>query len=246
MNKIVKITDDEIFIGKEDGSVVTTEKSNASWDVKVGDIVELFVSGDTVILNLAKKQKTNVANGFLGSIVKCCQKILPIVFSSMFVLFLTALIVISSVPRGNKYTYETNIGGMEISSVVTFDGDEITLTSYYELNGESEDEVVTSNYKITDGKLYTYNLTTKEYNYAGKISSTEAVIENEGMKLVYKENTMITLRTMSIVFMIIFAVLDTAAIAVMLLTKKGVIKLNNSSTAVVNAEPEKTEEVAAE
>lgn len=246
MNKVVKVTEDEVFIGKDDGSVVKTEKSNATWDVKVGDVVELFVSGDMVILNLTKKQKSNVTNGFLGSIVKSCQKILPIAFSCLFVLFLTALIVISSVPRGNKYTYEANIGGMEISSVVTFDGDEITLTSYYELNGETDDEIVTSTYKITDGKLYTYNLTTKEYNYAGKISSTEAVIENDGMKLIYKENTMIALRTISIVFMIIFAVLDTAAIAVMLLTKKGVIKLNNSSTAVVNAEPEKREEVTAE
>ena len=43
MNKVIKITDDEVLIGKDDGSIVKTEKSNATWDVKVGDEVKVKI-----------------------------------------------------------------------------------------------------------------------------------------------------------------------------------------------------------
>ena len=242
MNKVVKVTEDEVFIGKDDGSVVKTEKSNATWDVKVGDVVELFVSGDTVILNLAKKVKEKKENSFVKKTVNLCQKTLPMIFSSLFAIFLVALLVISFVPRGNKYTFEAELMGLKVTSTITFKGDEMELVN------STSTEVFTSKYKIEDGKLYEFNTETNKYDFVGEITSTKLTMSAEdlGFSMEYKENTMIALRTMSIVFMIIFAVLDTAAIAVMLLTKKGVIKLNNSSTAVVNAEPEKTEEVTAE
>ena len=57
MNKVIKITDDEVLIGKDDGSIIKTEKSNATWDVKVGDEVELFVDGNTIIPALKKNSK---------------------------------------------------------------------------------------------------------------------------------------------------------------------------------------------
>ena len=234
MNKVIKITEDEIFIGRDDGSVLTTEKANASWDVQVGDEVEVFASGETVILNLAKPNKRNKSsklmnNAFVNKIVSLSQKIFPIVFSCLFVLFLVALIVVSCVPRGSKYTFKDEIAGIEISSVVEFTKDELTSTTYYSESLEDENMIYTTNYKITDGKLYTYNLTTKEYNYAGKISSTKAIIESEGLKIEYKENTMIALQTLSIVFMVIFAVLDLASITILVLTKKGIIKSNQNS-----------------
>ena len=57
MNKVIKITDDEVLIGKDDGSIIKTEKSNATWDVKIGDEVELFTDREDIVINLVKKLK---------------------------------------------------------------------------------------------------------------------------------------------------------------------------------------------
>ena len=44
----------------------------------------------------------------LDKMVSCCQKILPITFSCLFGLFLIALIVVCSLPRGNKYVFKSS------------------------------------------------------------------------------------------------------------------------------------------
>lgn len=227
MNKVIKITDDEVLIGKDDGSIVKTEKSNATWDVKVGDEVELFTSGETVILNLAKKVKEKKENGFVNGVVKLCQKMFLISFTSLFALFMVALIVIGMIPRGNKYTYNAEIMGMELSATVSFEGDEMSM----KMTGD--EEIMVTKYKIESKKLYEYNTETSAYDYVGEISSTKITYKLDlgevgSFNMIFKENTMIALRTLSIVCMIIFAVLDLAALTVMILTKKGIIKLSDS------------------
>ena len=227
MNKVIKITDDEVLIGKDDGSIIKTEKSNATWDVKVGDEVELFTSGETVILNLAKKAKEKKEKGFVNGVVRLCQKMFLISFTSLFALFMVALIVIGMIPRGNKYTYNAEIMGMELSATVSFKGDEMSM----KMTGD--EEIIVSKYKIESKKLYEYNTETSAYDCVGEISSTKITYkidlgEDGSFNMVFKENTMITLRTLSIVCMIIFAVLDLAALTVMILTKKGIIKLSDS------------------
>ena len=227
MNKIIKITDDEVLIGKDDGSIVKTEKSNATWDVKVGDEVELFTSGETVILNLSKKAKEKKEKRFVNDVVRLCQKMFLISFTSLFALFMIALIVIGVIPRGSKYTYNAEIMGMEVSATLSFKGDEMYMKSTF------DEEIAVAKYKIESKKLYEYNTETLTYDYVGEISSTKITYkldlgEDGSFSMIYKENTMIALRTLSIVCMIIFAVLDLAALSVMILTKKGIIKLSES------------------
>ncbi len=242
MNKVIKITEEEIFIGKDDGSIVKTEKSNASWEVQVGDTVELFISGDTVILNLAKKVKEKKENSIVKKTINLCQKTLPMIFSSCVALFLVALLVICFVPKGNKYTFEAELMGMKVTSTIKFKGNEMELVN------STSNEVFTSKYNIEDGKLYELNTETNNYDLIGEISSTKITLSAEvlGFSMEYKENTMIALRTMSIVFMVIFAILDAAAITVMILSKKGIIKINNEEKEVQETTLETVEETTAE
>lgn len=231
MNKVIKITEDEIFIGKEDGSIVKTERANANWDVKLGDKVELYASGKTVIVNLARrvKEKKECKPIIEKFSIFGQKKIFPIILSCLFAVFLIALIVINSVPRGKKYTYKADLDFVYVSMVVEFDDDEVTASGVMEMFGDKDDIIGTNKYKITNGKLYIYQEEEKTYEYAGEISSTELEFEiMDGYTLKCKENTMITLRTISIVFMIIFGLLDAAAITFMILIKKGIIKLPNS------------------
>ncbi len=234
MNKVIKVTDDEIFVGMEDGSVVRTEKSNASWDVQIGDNVELFASGDMIILNLVtatrKSDKSKLTNGVFCKIAKLCQKVFPIAFSVLFVMFLTALIVVCSLSKGDKYTGKIYEDGVEFNIVIDFEDDNyLLLTSEYEEWGDKPVRMSeTVRYRIDDGKLYMYSTDSEGFIYVGKITSTQ--IEANGFMggsypLELKEKTMITLRTLSAVFMSLFAVLDLASVTVMLLIKNGKIKI---------------------
>ena len=57
MNKVIKIADNEIYVGTKDGSFIIVNKENVSWDVQLGDQVDIFKNGDDVILSLKKKSK---------------------------------------------------------------------------------------------------------------------------------------------------------------------------------------------
>ena len=239
MNKIIKIEENKIFVGKDDGSILETETSNASWDVKVGDEVEVFTSGDTVILSLAKKTKEKKCCPIIKKAVNACHKLLPMIFTGLFAIFTIALIVICALPKGNRYEFDMEIMGMELTSTIKFKGDEMQMTM-------STLDKVTSvkyDYDIEDGKLYEYNTETKKYDYLGEISSTKLTIKEPetGMMLEYEEETMIALRTLSIVFMAIAAVLDFACIAVVFLTKKGIIKLDEAQAVQPTTTSEATE-----
>lgn len=234
MNKVIKVTDDEVFVGMEDGSIVRTEKSNASWDIQIGDNVELFASGDMIILNLVtatrKSDKSKLTNGVFCKIAKLCQKVFPIAFSVLFVMFLTALVVVCSLSKGDKYTGKVYEDGVEFNIVIDFEDDNyLLLTSEYEEWGDKPVRMSERvRYRIDDGKLYLYSTDSEGFIYVGKITSTQ--IEASGFMddsypLELKEKTMITLRTLSAVFMSLFAVLDLASVVVMLLIKNGKIKI---------------------
>lgn len=222
MNKVIKVTDDEVFVGMEDGSVVKTERMNASWDVQVGDNVELFSDGAVIILNLissTQKERTiKQRTGVFSKIAKLCQKVFPIAFSALFVLFLTALIVVVSVPRGKKYVYEE----AGVSAIITFEDDDTATIEAVE-SGDPDSIFATCTCDISDGKLYVFR--NGKYIYLGKITSRNIIMYTDGIKLEYKENTMITLATLSTVFMSLFAVLDLASVTIMLLIKNGKIKI---------------------
>ena len=151
---------------------------------------------------------------------------MPIIFTGLFAFFTIALIVICVLPKGHKYEFEMEFMGMELTSTIKFKGDEMQMTM------STLDEVTSVKYDIEYGKLYEYNTETKKYDYLGEISSTKLTIKEPetGMMLEYEEETMIALRTLSIVFMAIAAVLDFACIAVVFLTQKGIIKLDETQT----------------
>lgn len=148
MNKIIKIADGKVFVGKDDGSILETEISNASWDAKVADEVEVFSSGDTVILSLAKKAKEKKVFPIVKKTVNACQKLLPMIFTGLFAFFTIALIVICALPKGHKYEFEMEFMGMELTSTIKFKGDEMQMTM------STLDEVTSVKYDIEDGKLY--------------------------------------------------------------------------------------------
>ena len=87
MNKIIKITDNEVVVGKDDESVLKVKKSSVNWNAKVGDAVDIFADGDETILSLSKQYVQKKDCKILQCLVKGCQKILPIVFSGLVGLF---------------------------------------------------------------------------------------------------------------------------------------------------------------
>ena len=232
MNKVIKVTEDEIFVGKSDGSVVKTEKSNASWDVQVGDYVEIFSSGDMLILNLIsqvtiKKKKDNSTNSFSQKLFKLCRRVLPVTFTALLVFFLTALIVIVSVPRGWKYKFEESVAGAYANISIRLENDEyavlVSEIGDYDIPPETFMERL--RYRIIDGRFYMWSEEDESFMYCGKISSTKIEWVAEGVTVELKENTMITLKVFSIVFMSVFAALDVASIVVCGLIKNGKIKI---------------------
>ncbi|MBQ8425941.1 MAG: hypothetical protein IJX17_08015 [Clostridia bacterium] len=350
MNKVIKVTEDTIYVGKNDGEIVKTNISNASWDVKVGDEVEIFANDEIIILYLIKKldkeleienkqklrqeiendikqklkveykqklrqeveyeirqeieaevreelkqkinaelrqemyqqnqndlkldmlqekvqnlkqdyksRQENVNSSFKSRIVKKCKPKLIVKLTVFFAVFLAALITISVLPHGIKYTGEYELYDRTIKISYKFsDGlveiatkcDELpddTESNKNETNDENiEDELYNEllggqdykdgiikemlgtelvKYKIKDGYLYLYNSLTG-YIKQGTISSTKIEIKgsNEAENIVLKDNTLSTIKTVSIVCLILFGTLDLIAMIILYLKQNGIIK----------------------
>ena len=228
MNKVIKIADNEIYVGTKDGSFIIVNKENVSWDVQLGDQVDIFKNGDDVILSLKKKSKQKNKKPSLNKWFKLCRRVFPITFTALFVVFLSALIVIVSVPRGWKYTYN---GAHGVSSTIelkrTNNGGDANIL--YKVYGE---EIIdkTRSFRIYGDKLYLrYNF---DYNYVGNISSTEIVIYKDGVRYEYREKTMTAFKIISIVCMGIFAALDAVSVVILILIKNGKIKINQDEEIV--------------
>lgn len=236
MNKIIKITDDEIVIGKDDGSVLKTAKSNANYDAKVDDVVDVFVDGDTTIIAKSKKYVEKKECKFLSKLICGCQKLLPIIFSSIFVLSLICLIVVCAVPRGKMYKNKQVFGNIIVNSEISFSGKNMTVRNYY--NGNDSKTVF--EYKIKNGKLYYLSKTANEYLEFGSISSTKIVVENsQNETLVYVEKGMKAFVAVFIAITVISGVCDIACFTVLVLTKKGIIKLDDNKMKQDKASSEK-------
>lgn len=122
MNKVVKITEDKIFVGQDDGSLLETDRTNANYDVKVGDVVEVYSKDDLIIINKISDKNPTKSN---KNNIKL-SKILSITFSIIFSFFLISFIVISVLPHGKVYTYEMSDGEDYYRIKLTFSEDIVT------------------------------------------------------------------------------------------------------------------------
>ena len=224
MNKIIKITDDEIVIGKDDGSVLKTAKSNANYDAKVDDVVDVFVDGDTTIIAKSKKYVEKKECKFLTKLIRGCQRLLPIIFSSIFALSLICLIVVCAVPRGKMYKNKQVFGNIIVNSEISFSGKNMTVRNYY--NGNDSKTVF--EYKIKNGKLFYFSKTANKYLEFGSLSSTKIEVEDsENQTLIFVEKGMKSLVAVFIVLTVVSGLCDIACFTVIILTMKGIIKLDD-------------------
>ena len=63
MAKVLKVKDEVISIGTDDGKIKEVRTTDLNFDPKVGDEVEVFESEDSVIVTKKEKEKDNYANG---------------------------------------------------------------------------------------------------------------------------------------------------------------------------------------
>lgn len=228
MDKVIKVTDDEVFVGRENGSIIKTSKENVSFDAEVGDGVEIFSNGNMIILNLTKKMRNkNNKNKNHSKFFELCQKVFPIMFFTFFVIFFIMFCIINLVECGNKYVFKANFLGVEVSSSLNFSDNECALDASMDIIGYNE--VSTYNYKIVGKKLYFYNYETKKWVYQGTISATKVVVKEKmdnGMELtiVYKESVLYGLNVTAIVLFSISLALEIVSLVLWQLYKKGIIK----------------------
>lgn len=170
-----------------------------------------------------------IQNKFISKIVYLSQKIFPIIFSSLTAIFLILLIVSCVISRGKLYEFKYKYDDYNsITTRIEFSSKTFEVRNYYP-NGEKDSSVF--EYKIKDGKLYYFEEYQDKYLEYGSINSTKLVIDtNTGFKYVFVEKGIVALKSVSITFLIIFAVLDAASIAVLILNKKGIIKIKSEVT----------------
>lgn len=229
MDKVIKVTDDEIYIKKEDDSIVKTVRKDESFDAKVGD---------STISQVEEKDKMNEVkkiNKKAFDVLKLV-KLLSVVFFGVFLISLIGLIVVVSSPKGRRYETSVSYEGETYSFSIEFKNGKAESRSYDPF--EDEYIVNTTDYLIADGKLYGKEISyhygkdgtvesTEEsegFVYAGEITSTKLVIGG----VVLKEKTMSALKVSSITLMIVFGVLDLFALATIILSKKGLLKLEKN------------------
>lgn len=240
MNKVIKITDDEVLIGKDDGSIIKTEKSNATWDVKVGDEVELFVDGNTIIPVLKKKLKSKKKNKFLTITSKLSQKIFIPLFTMIWALSLISIIVLGVIPRGDTYLYKDNIIGVDVSSKMVFSEDGMEIEALDE-NGEYK--ITSYSFKIVSGSLYVWSSERGEFEYWGKISSTKINLVSGVAKVELKEARLMPVKIVSIVLLSVFASLDLLMMILVVIDKCKRNKDNQKFEYEVIAEREEMSEI---
>ncbi len=71
MAKVIKITDDIVYIGLENEKMVKVAKQAISWDVKVGEIVDVHQSDDEILVSrhLNKVVTSNNPYAYSGNVV---------------------------------------------------------------------------------------------------------------------------------------------------------------------------------
>lgn len=62
MFKIIKVNEEFAYIGNSEGKVIKMNKSALDWEIKVGDYVELYESGDEIIVTKTDAQSEHLLN----------------------------------------------------------------------------------------------------------------------------------------------------------------------------------------
>ena len=178
------------------------------------------------------------------------KKPLVIISGALFGVFLIMLIVICAIPHGKTYSAETTItqnqmqGNIRISVELS---DKVTLKMEY-LSGDlfegmdDEYRVITTNgeYKIENGELFIKLDGNSDFQNVGKINSFK-ITQNEESSVLGSEGSSIlecttnqALLVVSVVFMIISALVLAGSVTVLVLDKKGILKIKTANDA---AEP---------
>lgn len=59
MSKVIKVTDDEVFVGTDGGQIVKIEKNKMTWFASVGDEVDVFTSNEETIIVKKENKKSS-------------------------------------------------------------------------------------------------------------------------------------------------------------------------------------------
>lgn len=59
MSKVIKVTDDEVFVGTDGGQIVKIEKNKMNWFASVGDEVDVFTSNEETIIVKKENKKSS-------------------------------------------------------------------------------------------------------------------------------------------------------------------------------------------
>lgn len=254
MYSVVKITEDKIYMLSDDGKMYKTDIANAKWNVQVGDIIAIHnIENEVILTKINKEPEVKKKPKNHAGFVKVCQKFLLPIFSVLFAISLIGFFVIALLPHGKTYKYNVDKENGDFVKVeIVFGKNDIDVTldyletiDFFDINSELnlEPQIIRENnttkckYKIEKKELYALDDTTGVYVKIGKISSTkiifESLYEDESTGLTatifLEEHTMQTLKTLSLVLFIVFAVLDLACVVVVILNKKGIIKTANES-----------------
>ena len=178
------------------------------------------------------------------------KKPLVIISGALFGVFLIMLIVVCAVPHGKTYTWSYDIMGQHVMDMeMSFDKDTILMTIEYDKDVAASEGIpenqrriaVKNDYEIRNGELYTREEGATTFDYSGKISAFKITMSGEDMGVGYNDlkvelicHTNVAIRTVSVVFMIISALVLAGSVTVLVLDKKGILKIKTANDA---AEP---------
>lgn len=169
----------------------------------------------------------------------------PLLYGAIgvFAVFTILLVVISSLKHGKTYEYEMNVAGIKMTATYTFEDDDTIAVNSTAFGMSEESEI---EYKIEDGVLYqkfeTFEEGVFEWEKMGKINAYEIVLETVDeetgldIELVMECKANKNVRTLSIVMMVISGIAVAGAVAVIVLDKKGIIKLKSEAKVEENAD----------
>lgn len=192
------------------------------------------------------------------------KKPLVIISGALFGVFLIMLIVVCAVPHGKTYTWSYDIMGQHVMDIeMSFDKDTILMTIEYDKDVAASEGIpenqrriaVKNDYEIRNGELYTREEGATTFDYSGKISAFKITMSGEDMGVGYNDlkvelicHTNVAIRTVSVVFMIISALVLAGSVTVLVLDKKGILKTEtaNAEAKIESEEPAKENENASE
>lgn len=172
----------------------------------------------------------------LKKLVNWCNKIIPAIGAAILFVGVAIIVALAVVPHGKTYTYEM-AGAYEVK--IIFDDDDELVMEQTLGNKFASSEVEC---RINDGKLYTYDFSTKTWSYVGKIDAYKLTLKTSeqdeydpnadlNIEIVMECKASYALRTLSIVLMAVGGVVALASIVVAILNKKGYIKLEKAVAA---------------